>query len=694
SPQSNLAADLQSSCCVEPSPPSMMAGAMATATKFCAWAALGVVGQAALLGITRAGPTVTYHHVRIPPEPSFAWKLCAAFVAVQVAVVTCALFRGPGSRFARWWAWLRKHLAPWQMLLLVAVLCFSRAKIARPPEAWALELAFSSFLTLVALATWVLAAEALPDAATARLDAFVKRWLGPADPSPDPGGPDRFAWIAALAATVVTALLAFFVYERFPHVPDEVPYLIHAEYFAAGKLALAAPPVPQAFDVDLMFLQGARWFSPVPPGWPMALAIGAFVGAAWLVNPLLSGLTLLVAYAFVREIASKRTARFCVVLLALSPWFLFLGMSFMPHTWTNLCALTAALGVARARRTKPLAWCALAGLALGFVSLIRPLDGLVVAGLLGLWALGLGGRRLATSAIATLVLVTAAVSALVLPYNAALTGNPRHFPIMAYVDQVYGPGKNDLGFGPDKGLDWGGLDPWPGHDLFQAAVNSQFNLFALDAELSGWSIGAALWIALALSWSPRARRVRLAAAAIGAIVAVSCVYWFSGGPDFGARYWYLSIVPCFLLVSEAFDALSARSGSAAPRVTIVLALACAASALTFLPWRALDKYYHYRGMQPGIRELDATHHFGRSLVLVRGERHPDFASAAVSNPLDWEADAPVYAWDRGLAVRSALLAHYADRPVWIVAGPTRTGRGFEIVAGPLRADEVEAVSAR
>ena len=210
----------------------------------------------------------------------------------------------------------------------------------------------------------------------------------------------------------------------------------------------------------------------------------------------------------------------------------------------------------------------------------------------------------------------------------------------------------------------------------------------------GWSIGAALWIALAFVWSPRDRRVRVMGFTILAIVCANGLYWFSGGPDFGARYWYLSIVPCTLLFASAFTALEQRLKAAAPRAQVGFVLACLSSMLTFVPWRAFDKYYHYRGMQPGIRELDAAHHFGKSVVLIRGERHPDYASAAVYNPLDWEADAPIYAWDRGLAARRELFAHYADRPVWIVAGPSRTERGFEIVAGPIRAEEVESVEAK
>ncbi len=656
---------------------------------FLGWCALAVLGQAAQLGITKAGAFVSYQHIRIPQAPGVTWWGCMAVFALQSLIVLFALFAGPHRRLSEWGTWLARQLKPWQFLALALVLFASRAKIARPPEAYLAEIGVSSLLALLALATWILAAQAMPQNALDRFDARVERLLGRANVAPEPGGPDRFAWTLAALTTLATALLAYFVYERHPHVPDEVPYLIHARYFAAGKFALAAPPVPEAFDVDLMRQIGARWFSPVPPGWPIALAAGAYFGVAWLVNPLLSGASILLAYSFVRELCCRRSARLFVLLFALSPWFLFLGMSFMTHTWTNFCALLAALGVARARRTKPVAWTMLAGVGIGIVSWIRPLDGLVLAGLLGLWSIGLGGVRLPWRAIASLIVSTAAVGALVLPYNKELTGNPLLHPIMDYCDSVYGPGKNDLGFGANRGLDWGGLDPWPGHTPFQALVNSQFNAFALDAELFGWSAGAMLFLALAFLWSPRRQLVRICGATIFAIVCASGLYWFSGGPDFGARYWYMAIVPCILLACAAFDALCERLKENAPRAQVALALACFSALVTFIPWRSFDKYFHYRGMQPGIRELASGNHFGRSVVLIRGERHPDYASAMIYNPLDWEADAPIYAWDRGIGVRKALFAHYTDRPVWIVNGPTRTGRGFEIAAGPFKAEEVE-----
>jgi hypothetical protein len=105
---------------------------------------------------------------------------------------------------------------------------------------------------------------------------------------------------------------------------------------------------------------------------------------------------------------------------------------------------------------------------------------------------------------------------------------------------------------------------------------------------------------------------------------------------------------------------------------------------TFVPWRAADKYWHFRGMRPDAPRLAAEHRFGRSLVLVRGNRAPDYSSAAVYNPLDPRAaDGPVYAWDRDEATRLAAVQAFPDRPVWLLNGPTVTGRGYEIAEGPL-----------
>jgi hypothetical protein len=125
------------------------------------------------------------------------------------------------------------------------------------------------------------------------------------------------------------------------------------------------------------------------------------------------------------------------------------------------------------------------------------------------------------------------------------------------------------------------------------------------------------------------------------------------------------------------------------RLYAAVAALAVMSLVTFVPWRALDKYHNFRGMRPGVTALAEAHGFGSSLVLVRGSQHPDFDSAMVYNPLDLHAEAPIYAWDRDPETRRKLLLAYAGRPVWLVNGPSITGRGFEVVAGPLAAADLQ-----
>jgi hypothetical protein len=112
--------------------------------------------------------------------------------------------------------------------------------------------------------------------------------------------------------------------------------------------------------------------------------------------------------------------------------------------------------------------------------------------------------------------------------------------------------------------------------------------------------------------------------------------------------------------------------------------------VNYVPWRAMDKYRSFRGMRGGVAQLAAAHGIDGDLVLVRGHRFPDYASAAVENPADLTSAATVYAWDRSADVREKVLRAYPDRRVWILEGPSITGAGYRLAAGPLAASELPA----
>jgi len=674
------------------------AGAISRQGRFAAaafWFSVAMAGQAVALQLIHAGTNVTYQHypsVRELVTGAYRWHV--AFVVGQTVLVLWASRRWmPGAV-----RWIASHFHWWQLILIgLFVLGSAATKINVTVPMFAEEVAWATFIQLLGLATVAIGCASIPMTAAADLKERFDRLLTRADDA-DAFAPrvDLFAIGCGLWVVVVATLLGVYIYERHPHVPDEVVYLQHARYFAEGQLTMKPPPVPEAFDMDLMESEPDRWYSPVPIGWPLFLTVGAYLGSPWMVNPILGGLIVIGGYWVLTDLYGRRFARIATLLMCVSPWLLFMSMNVMTHNATLVSAIAATACVIAARRTDRAIWAWLGGGALGMVALIRPVEGLCIAILLGLWSIGIGGRRIKTGAIAGLVLGSMIVASITLPYNKYLTGSAAKFPIMAYVDKHYGPGKNSLGFGPEKGLGWKGVDPFPGHGPLDAVINNNLNAFSVNVELNGWICGSVLFLALAVFGGRMVRSDRLMLAVIALIVGVHVFYWYSGGPDFGARYWYLIFVPCIALVVAAGRTIAvklAESSVADGGVRVVAGFAAMmiAALFVYIPWRGVDRYHHFRNMRPDVRDLAAENHFGRSLVLIRGSsRSDDYAAAFCYNPIDYESDATIYAWDRADRpdVRKAVVKHYADRPVWIIEGNSLTGGSFRVAAGPLTAEQV------
>lgn len=646
------------------------------------WFALLVVGQAAALTLIRAGRVVGYQHYDVFGLVRSARAGFAAIVLLAQAVLVI-------RTSAPVWAWLgsvRRGRSPLTFIAIAIVLFGLSAVPSLSIGQYVAELALAFGIQVVAILNVGCLVRSAPEALLQRWRRVCDYWLGTdAGDAPVPGRFfDRTATIAAAWSFVVTLFLAIVVYQRIPHLPDEIVYELQARYFAAGQIALPVPSAPRAFDIDLMYLRGDKWFSMAPPGWPALLALGVSAGVPWMVNPILAALAVLLVHKVLREVYPARAARGATILLALSPWYLFLGMSLMGHLASLVCALLAALGVAYSRR-RGLTWPSfLGGLALGAVSLVRPLEGLAVALILGFWSLGARGRHWRLTPSIALVFGTVLTAILVAPYNAGLTGSPTRFPFSEYSDTYYARGANDLGFGPNRGLGWETLDPFPGHGLRDVVLNSVLNGATINVELFGWITGSLIFVAalFAVGRLTRADWRMIVVALV--VVGLHAFYWFSGGPDFAGRYWFLTIVPLCALTVSGVRALAAGDATRQARVSLGVAALCTAAIVTFIPWRAVDKYWHFRRMEPGLAGLVRAHNM-TGLVLVRGRRHPDYHGAAIFNPLDLRNGSTVFAWDRDRAIREEVVRAYPDRPVWIVDGPSVTRRGYELRAGPLPA---------
>jgi hypothetical protein len=658
------------------------------------WFALALVGQAVALQFIEAGSALRYQHYRpVARILSDAFPLLPLFIAAQTVLVVVGLS-------VRWRSirnWVGRTFRIWQLLGIGLVFVLSSTAVSRDMSAYAAELPLAVFVQCVNLANIVLAVWSLPTEARPWLAQKLEALFGT-------GGkvstlvkhqPEKFVVLAAAWMIVVAALLSYFSYQRHPHVADEVAYLHQARYFAAGMLHLPVPTTPEAFQIPLLHSEAGRWYSVFPPGWPLALALGVLAGVPWLVNPLLAGLNVLLSYFLIAKLFDRRTARLAVFLLCVSPWHVLMSMNFMSHTFTLTCALAASLMLLRAGSTGRARWAALAGVAVGVVALIRPLDGVILAALLGLCAVGVCGRRLKLSSIAALVLGSVLVGAAVLPYNKWLTGDPTLLPVNVYFDKRYWPNSNAFGFGAERGAGWA-LDAFPGHSPLEGLINANLNTFSINIELFGWSTGSLILLGLLVFGGGIRGNDRLMLVVIGLTFGAHFFYYFSGGPDFGARYWYLMLIPAVVLTVRGIQFLETKlqigpSGfSGAPITVLVAVLALSAcTVVNYIPWRAIDKYHHYWGMRPDVRQIANQYRFGKSLVLVRGNNFPDYASAAVYNPVDLRADAPVYVWDRDAESRARVIKAYPDRAVWIVDAPSITNGGYRVVRGPMPPGELE-----
>lgn len=660
--------------------------------RFAFWLALAIVGQAVALQLIEAGNSAGYQHYKpIDRLISETHTLLLIFLLLLALLVGFGL----KSHWPTIQGWFRKNFKLWQLAGIGLLIFLSSATVSQQISIYVGELIIASTMQVVNLVVIVLMVWSIPQGSLDSFNRIIGRLFNAQSANQDsrPVTIDRFTVLAAIWVILLAALLSYFSYQRHPHIPDEVMYLYQARYLLEGKFTVAAPPVPEAFSFYLVPYQASRWYSIFPPGWPAILAVGVWLGAPWLVNPLLAGLNIILAYFLLREFFDLSVTRLIVLLLAFSPWFVFMGMNFMAHTFTLTCALVAANSIVQVKRTGKLGWTILAGIAVGVVSLIRPLDGLIVAGLLGLWALGMDGKRLSVKALFLFVISAAATGALVLPYNNQVTGEPTSMPLTNYYEEYFGPKKNALGFGPERGLGWA-IDPFDGHSPRDALINANLNIFSLNIELLGWVTGSLILIAI-LIFAGGLRRIDYFLLGIVVLIAgLYSLYWFSGGPDFGARYWWLMLLPLMILTARGVVLLgnmitnkAKNSNNINTRVMLGVIILCFLTLVNFFPWRAIDKYHQYRGMQPGILSVAAEYSLGESLVLIRGN-DADYESAWIYNPLDPYAPAPIYAWDKNLEVRNKLLHSYIERPVWIVEGPSITQSGYHVIAGPVPASEL------
>lgn len=644
-------------------------GLVALLRREAAWAVAGafVAGNAGHLGLD---DPLWFGALRLKPQG--LGLLCYGLIALEALTAGIALVTG--RRLAALWQGAQR-LGLGRVMLLGVVLLAT----AVSPMGFMLRHEYGAFLKQIIASAGLIAVHGaclaalvmmVPEAALARISAWVESVAA----SP------RLPYAAALWAFAASLLLALTAFDRMPRLPDEVAYLFQAKMMAAGQLYLPAPggALNAALSYDWISIAGGKWYSIFPPGWPAVLAAGVAMGAPWLVNPLLTALAVLLSHSFVARLASARLAALVTLLLCISPWFLAMGASLMSHPLTLVLVLGAWRLILVQGRARTGAWIA-AGLLMGALFLTRPLEGVLIGTLTGLWAMS----RADLKALSGWVMIAAygagciALGALVFPYNQMLTGDALVTPIDQYFNQLWHTGANRLGFGPDIGSpdSWGGVDIWRGHGPLEALIEQQFNLKSMNAELLGWAVGSLLLLAVHLLWGRLTRTDKAMLGLMGVIIAGYSLYWFNGGFYIGPRYWYMTLWPAIFLSARGLQTAAAMmtgpgQAHGKARVAVAAVMMGALGILAFLPWRAAEKYWEFRGFHSGYRDMVTSGAADNALIFVKSDDAGDYGSAFMLNAPDLSG--PVFARDLGPAANAAVIARFPGRAVRTIEG--RTGQ--------------------
>ena len=259
-----------------------------------------------------------------------------------------------------------------------------------------------------------------------RLPSRLRKWAEPLF--------ERQRTTVIVLAALVFAAAALFrshVLMNAPITDDESTYEFIAETLLQGRLVNPVPSDPDFYANQFIVINDHGWYGKYPVGHPAVLALGLALGIRNLFPPFITALSLLVTFLIGERIFGKKAAVIAVVLLLLSPHFVWTGATLLSQTTTTLLMLLGLWATIRFDETHRMGWGWAAGAALTWGVVARPMPGaLFLIVLFGVVALPSKGAPYITQFKTNLkylipvAVVAACGAALMLYVNVQQTGEP------------------------------------------------------------------------------------------------------------------------------------------------------------------------------------------------------------------------------------------------------------------------------
>lgn len=469
--------------------------------------------------------------------------------------------------------------------------------------------------------------------------------------------PEKLILVVCALTLVATAAVAYFAFERLPHLEDEVAYLFQAKTMAIGRLTVPSPSSPDSFWTPFVLdFQGQR-FGKYPPGWPAVLSAGVLTRTPWLVNPLLAALAVYLVYRLGQTLYDGRTGLLAAVLALTSPLFLVLGGSYLSHLASLVWLLLFSLWFVWVAQGRGWPFALGAGVALGMAFMTRSMTAMAYAVPFAAYSLVqiVQRRQPHWTHYLLVALSGAGVAALLPAYQWHVTGDPWLNPYLLWWPY------DRLGFGPGIGAMPGG------HSPFYAWINLEQDLSRAATDVLGWP--GLSWLPLALGLALRPRRPRDWALPLPFLcLAVAYLFYWIGSPArlWGPRYYFEGFGGLWLLgavgLLKVWDRAKSKHTWARPALLATLVIVVSGSLAVNLPTRMGEAHGFYGISRTQLEPIEQAD-LRDALVFVYADRWLEYGAmlAEMSPTLD---DSVVYARGSGPEADAAVMAEYPGRAVY------------------------------
>lgn len=380
--------------------------------------------------------------------------------------------------------------------------------------------------------------------------------------------------LCCMCILVTASLVSIFFYDSVPRVSDEIAQLFQAKIFLSGHLTAPSPQLPEFFTyTDDNVIVAPKWYCQYPPGFPVLLTAGLWLGSPGIVNPLLAAFSVFLVYFLCRELFDKNTALIASLLFTLSPKVIFTSGSLMNHTAAMFFLLLAVTSMLFALKKQKILLSLCSGLSLGACLNIRPLDAMVLFMPIGMYCAVRCFRNRALLKIPGVWLCGFSLMAgLLLYYNYQTNGDPLTF---GYVVR-WGGESHQLGFHEVRG---GKM-----HTPLAGLVNTIGQIRLNDKALFEWPVPVSFFILLLFLF---ARKTLWDFLLLSIILLNMSLYFFWGWSDaiLMGRFYFISLPYFIILATRGIQCLGAfclktwqtksmppACGDPAPSIIIVIVL--------------------------------------------------------------------------------------------------------------------------